>query len=50
MEKKWEAVKLKQETTILASKTLEHMLDRMKKDQVIHQIRINELEDRVKEL
>jgi len=43
MDKRWEMLKLKQETTALSSKTFEHMIDRMKKDEVVHQLKINDL-------
>ena len=48
MDKRWEMLKLKQETTALSSKTLEHIMDRMKKDEVVHQLKINDLEGRVR--
>jgi|JI6StandDraft_1071083.scaffolds.fasta_scaffold56440_2 hypothetical protein len=48
MDKRWEMLKLKQETTALSSKTLEHIMDRMKKDEVVHQLKINDLEERVR--
>lgn len=41
MERRLEELKLKQETTTMTAKSLEHMLDRMKKDEVVHQIRVN---------
>jgi predicted nuclease with TOPRIM domain len=50
MERRMEELKMKQESTTMTSKNLEHMLDRMKKDDIINQMRVNELENKVKVL
>jgi hypothetical protein len=34
----------------MTGKTLEHILDRMKKDEIVYHIKINELEKKVKYL
>ena len=50
LERNYQVVKSKQETSVMTSKTLEHILARMKKDEITYQIKINFYEKKVKEL
>lgn len=50
LQKNFTTIKTKQELSSMAGKTLEHILARMKNDEIVYQKKINEYEKKVKYL
>ena len=50
LEKNCQTVKEKQQMVCLTSKTLEQIVSRMRKDEFVHQQRISDLDEKIKEL